>query len=343
MGGFTLKPPPSVEQDPALLEKQANVEPVFLKPVQLLALLETNDPTKARFDLFSHVSDSQIKQVQESTSMAAIMTIVTRLLVFVYHCDKRQQSGLDLSPLEVITVGHVFLALVIEVFWWHRPAYLRPPGIDLDQETLCQALPGLKVELDNRHAALGGKNAVDAYTSAPTFNVLQWLPQQDNGIGLRIHANYRAVVVFGLTACHSALMLSLSWRTTFPTVTEHQLWYSFLGYSFVLSTFIATLAALDTAARNVSQRSVRMRELYGAVLDGTPDEEQRVGVAGAVRKAINEFILLPAVIPVFMCLAALAIIAGVNFRQSSSGGGIYVAGPGDRMGQNFTFFPSTRK
>ena len=343
MGGFTLNPPlTEADENPSLLEKQENVEPVSLKPVQLLALLDTNDPTKARFDLFGHVSATQIKQVQESASMGYITTIITRLLMFVYHCHKRQQSNLDLSPLEIITIGHVFLALVIEIFWWHRPAYLRPPGIDLDQETLCQALPGLKQELEDRRNAARAKNSVDAYTSAPSFNVLQWLPQQDNGIGLRIHANYRAVVVFGLTACHSALMLYLSWHTTFPTPTEHQLWYSFLGYSFILSILIAILAALDTAARHVSQRSPRIRELYGAVLDGTPDEEQRVGVAGAVRKAINEFILLPAVIPVFMCLAALAMIAGFNFRQPA-GGSIYVAGSGDRMGQNFTFLGSVQK
>lgn len=340
MGGFTLRPPVTAEQSPSLVEKQADIEPVFLKPVHLLALLDTNDPTKARFDLFSHVSASQITEVQESSSTGTIVTIVTRLLVFVYNCCQRQQSGLDLSPLEVITVGHVFLALCIEVFWWHRPAYLRPPGIYLDQETLCQALPGLRAELEERHEARG-KNAVDAYTSAPTFNVLQWLPKQDNGIGLRIHANYRAVVVFGLTACHSAAMLHMSWHTTFPTATEHQLWYSFLGYSFILSITVAIAAALDTAARHMSQRSPRVREWYGAVLDGTPDEDQKVGRAGAVRKAINELILLPAVIPVLMCLAALAIIAGINFRQSS--GGIYVAGPGDRLGQDFTFSSSTRK
>ena len=106
-------------------------------------------------------------------------------------------------------------------------------------------------------------------------------------------------------------------------------------------TLVAIAAALDTAARHMSQRSPRVREWYGAVLDGTPDEDQKVGRAGAVRKAINELILLPAVIPVLMCLAALAIIAGINFRQSS--GGIYVAGPGDRLGQDFTFSSSTRK
>ncbi|KAG9661826.1 hypothetical protein KCU95_g3427, partial [Aureobasidium melanogenum] len=329
MGAFSVELPPTAGNPDITAESQASQEWVSLKPQQLFALLESNDPRKARFDLFEDVHRNQV----EGPSMNAIPSIA-RLLVFVYHCYKRQQFGLEFSPLEVMTVGHVFLALMIEAFWWDRPAEFRyAGGIPLNREKLCQAIPRLRRELEG-HAAAAGRPTTEAYTSAWTFNIRQWLPQQDQNVMIRMHANYRAITVFTLAACHSAILWLVPWRLSFPTPTERDLWDGFLRYCFLCSCIVAPLAAFDTIVRHVAEKSPHVRELYGAVLDGTPDNKQTKGLAGTVREWTNDWILPLVLIPVFMCLPVVVVVAGVNFRQPSPG--VFVAGPGDLSNQNFT-------
>jgi hypothetical protein len=75
--------------------------------------------------------------------------------MFVWYCYQRQHLGLETSPLEVLTVGHVFLTVVIEIFWWNKPPYLRLPIQNLDRQALCQAVPGLEQELEEVVATQG--------------------------------------------------------------------------------------------------------------------------------------------------------------------------------------------
>jgi hypothetical protein len=195
MGGFTVSVPPTTDDGLFLSESLESQEVVSLRPQQLFALLEKDDPRKARFDLFTQISDVQIKQLHEYSSTGHLVTIFGRLLMFAWYWYQRLHSKLETSPLEVLTVGHIFMAVLIEIFWWDKPPYLRLPIQNWDREALCQAIPGLERELKEVFAAQG-KETVDAYTS-PTFRVLQWLPGQfgwlpskhHDTVGLRIHAN----------------------------------------------------------------------------------------------------------------------------------------------------------
>jgi hypothetical protein len=323
-GGFTVAILPTTNDAPSQNESQEFRKVASLTPQELFPLFEKEDPRKARFDLFTQPSDVQIKQLHEYSYTSTLVTIALRLLVFVYFCCRRQSLGFEMSPLEVVTVGHVFMAVLIDIFWWDRPPYLRLPVHNLDRRALCEAIPGLEKKLDDLAEAEGKKVAL-AYMWSK-FKLLQWLPGQDNGVGLRIHANYRAIIVFGLSACHSAILLFPDWRLSFPTPTESQLWHGFLKTSFGLSTAVAALAALDTLARHISAKYPKFKDHYGVILDGTLTEVQRRGAASIARDVFNAF-LLPLAIPILACITVAVVVAGSNFRQAAEG--VYVLGPGD--------------
>jgi hypothetical protein len=177
MGGFTVGVPSTTDDGLPLHESPESQEVVSLTPRQLFALSEKEDPRKARFDLFTQVSEVQIKQLHEYSSTGALLATIGRLLMFVWYCYQRQHLGLETSPLEVLTVGHVFKAVVIEIFWWNKPPYLHLSIQNLDQQALCQAVPGLREELEDV-AAAQGKKTVEAYKSFRNFKSNQWLLDQ---------------------------------------------------------------------------------------------------------------------------------------------------------------------
>jgi hypothetical protein len=205
--------------------------------------------------LFTQISESQIKQLHEYSSTQHLVTII-RLLMFVWHCYQRQQLGLETSPLEVLTVGHVFMVILIEIFWWDKPPYLRLPVHNLDRQALCQAIPGLEQELDEL-AAARGKKTVNAYTSFPNSRVLLWLPTQDNVVGLRGRARWhsRSLIVFSLSACHSAILLFPVWRLSFPTPAETVFWEVCVAGLFLVSALVVVVAALDVIAGHVLEKA----------------------------------------------------------------------------------------
>ena len=311
MGGFTVGVPLTANDEPSLDESQDSPEVVSLRLEQLFALLEKKDHRKARFDLFTQISESQIKQLHEYSYIQHLVTIV-RLLTFVWHCYQRQHLGLETSPLEVLTVGHVFMAIMIEIFWWNKPPYLRLPIQNLDRGALCQAIPGLEQELDGR-AAARGKKTVDAYTSSPNFRVLQWLPSQDKVVGLKSHSNFPAAIVSVLCACNSAIIWFPDWRLKFPTVEETLIWNNIVFFMLILGApFIPISIALHIADRADPevQNELSERDFEGMVL--------QVGLT------------------CLMLTTTLVVLAAINFRRASEG--IYAVGPGDISKFNVTIF-----
>jgi hypothetical protein len=311
MGGFTVGVPLTANDEPSLDEGQDSPEVVSLRLEQLFALVEKKDHRKARFDLFAQISENQIKQLHEYSYIQHLVTMV-RLLSFVWHCYQRQRLGLETSPLEVLTVGHVFMAILIEIFWWNKPPYLRLPIQNLDRQALCQAIPGLEQELDGR-AAARGKKTVDAYTSSPTFRVLQWLPSQDKVVGLESHSNFPAAIVSFLCACNSAIIWFPDWRLKFPTVEETLIWDNIVFFMLILGApFIPASIALHIADR--------------------ADPE----VQNELSERDFEKMVLQVGLTCLMLTTTLVVLAAINFRRASEG--IYAVGPGDISKFNVTIF-----
>ena len=339
MGGFTVGVPLTANDEPSLDESQDSPEVVSLRLEQLFALVEKKDHRKARFDLFAQISENLIKQLHEYSYIQHLVTMV-RLLSFVWHCYQRQRLGLETSPLEVLTVGHVFMAILIEIFWWNKPPYLRLPIQNLDRQALCQAIPGLEQELDGRAAARGKKHyriqrcpvhnrwaltqceKKTAYTSSPNFRFLQWLPSQDKVVGLRSHANFPAIIVSVLCACHSAIIWFPEWRVEFPTYAETCIWDNLMFFLFASgAVYIPGFIAIDIASRALFEVSVR--EGFG--LDDFKLSERNF-------EDLFESVELTCLITT----TTLVVLATINFRRASEG--IYAVGPGDISKFNVTIF-----
>jgi hypothetical protein len=328
MGGFTVGIPTTTDDRLPLYDSPGSQKVLSLKPRQLFALFEKEDPRKARFDLFTQVSEAQIKQLHEYSSTGHLITIIGRLLMFVWYCCRRQHLGLETSPLEVLTVGHVFKAVVIEIFWWNKPPYLRLPIQNLDRQALCQAVPGLDRELEDV-AAAQGKNTVGAYMSLRNFRVHQWLTNQPvwrlthfDGVGLGIHANYRTFIVSGLCACHSAIIVLPTWRMGLGHIAGGH-----FDFYLASSAIIAFVAALDTVAWHLSDKIPKFRKLHNNIWGYTPlSDIQDDTVASHVNYAMDSTIFFSGT-PILVFNAAAVLFNGLNFRQASKG--IYAVGPGD--------------
>jgi hypothetical protein len=329
MGGFTVGVPPTTDDGLPIHENSESQEVVSLRPQQLFALFEKEDPREARFDLFTQISEVQIKQLHEYSSTGHLVTISGRLLMFVWYCYQRQHLGLETSPLEVLTVGHVFLTVVIEIFWWNKLPYLRLPIQNLDRQALCRAVPGLEQELEEV-AAAQGKNTVDAYMSFQNFRLagqLLWPPTQFDKVGPKINASYRAVIVFGLSACHIAILLLPTWRVN---LSDTEAWRKNLEYAFRICAGIAVVAALDTVVRHIWRKSPKFRKLYDGIEDATPVNGT---IGGAASYAIYTISLILSLGPnartnILICLYAAAVAMAVSevYRASE---GVYAVGPGD--------------
>lgn len=331
MGGLTVEEPTYWEQ--GSLQTSTSSELVSVRPQQLFPLLEKGDPKESRFDLIREIQHAQVTQVKSAMSIGKLSVITLRLISFAYFCIRRLHFGLATSPLEALTFGHVFMALMITGFWWHRPPYLSLPVLNLNRVALLQAAPHLKNWLKERALENRGSReptAVNAYTYSQSLKtkIILWAREQDNGIGLRRHANYRGVVVSSLTACHSAILLFLPWRLTFPSLMERYIWIGFLWYSVLAGSIITILALVDIVARYIAWRSLAFQKRYGVVLDDRPDceQEEHRGAASAVREFFNKWILW-LLSPVTVGITAIVIVAGLNFRQPPEG--IYLGGPGD--------------
>ncbi|KAM0694993.1 hypothetical protein Q7P36_005349 [Cladosporium allicinum] len=333
MGGFT------VGVEPSLNESQDSPEVVSLTLEHLFTLVEKKDHRKARFDLFTQISESQIKQLHEYSYIRHLVTMV-RLLSFVWHCYQRQHLGLETSPLEVLTVGHVFMAILIEIFWWNKPPYLRLPIQNLDRQALCQAIPGLEQELDGL-AAAQGRTTVDAYTSSSNFRVLQWQPSQDKVVGLRSHANFPATIVFALCACHSYILLLPEWRLTFPTSRETLIWrqiaaFPFFSGALIVPFCVAWLALSHAPLQRIIDHILPELpvEQYGAIQEGTPREH--VNFPFLPYRIDFGDLLLSVGATLFTLATLLVVLAAINFRRASLG--VYAVGPGDISKFNVTIF-----
>jgi hypothetical protein len=81
MGGYTVGVPSTTNDELPIHESPESQEVVSLKPQQLFALFEKEDPRKARFDLFTQISEVQIKHLHEYSSTGHLVTIFGRLLV----------------------------------------------------------------------------------------------------------------------------------------------------------------------------------------------------------------------------------------------------------------------
>jgi hypothetical protein len=328
MGGFTIGVPLTTDDGLFLDESQDSREVVSLRPQQLFALFEKEVHSQARFDLFTHISEAQIKQFHEYYSIQH-MFVLLRLLTFVWYCYQRQRLGLETSPLEVVTVGHVFMAVLIEIFWWDKPPYLRLPVQNLDRQALCQAIPGLERELYGL-AAAREKKTVDAYTSSPDFRIIQWSPSQDIVVGLKYHTNYRVLIVFGLCTCHSAILMMRSvFRLSFPTPNESDIWdmcSACLG-GFGLILFVN--AALDLPAQHISEKFpkfmkfMKFMKRHGVILESTPAKDARDRAFGEPFNLVVQWVGAA----LLMWHTSLVLVAAINFRQASEG--IYAVGPGD--------------
>jgi hypothetical protein len=206
MGGFTVGDPLTINDGPSLDESQDSQEVVSLRPQHLFALFEKEVHNQARFDLFTHISEAQIKQLHEYSSIQHVL-VLGRLLTFVWYCYQRQRLGLETSPLEVLTVGHVFMAVLIEIFWWDKPPYLRLPVQNLDRQALYQAIPGLERELDGL-AADRGKKTVGAYKNRRRLHVVSRL--QDYPVAAKPRHCGRSEVSCQLSGTHRLRSVHLS-------------------------------------------------------------------------------------------------------------------------------------
>ena len=331
MGGFTVGVPLPTEDWLPIHENSESQEVVSLRPQQLLALFEKEDPREARFDLFTQISEVQIKQLHEYSSTGHLVTISGRLLMFVWYCCQRQHLGLETSPLEVLTVGHVFMTVLIEIFWWNKPPYLRLPIQNLDRQALCRAIPGFEQELEEVVAAQG-KKTVDAYVSFRNFRLagqLLWPSTKFDTVGLKIHASYRAVIVFGLSACHIAILLLPTWRVN---TSDTEAWRRNLEYSFLFCAVIAVLSALDTVVRYILEKYPEFwKDAYGG--------DKPIG-DGPVSATITYLILGLGPIArthILVCMYAVAVaMAGSEIHQAPEG--VYAVGPGDVPKFNLTIF-----
>lgn len=304
MGGFTI-PLPS---DVPYAENGKYAKSASFRPQHLLRLLER----QGRFDVLQGACGADITRVHDATWTGVLKFFILRLCPFAYYSIRRRSMGLEISPLEVVTVASVFLAICTQFFWWHKPQYLRK-GLDLDIDMLCESTEGLREELEARARGIPIAEAYNKQSTMPIrLGFIQWHQQDDNNIDLRIHANYRDMIVFGLSTCHSILLLLPYWGLTFASDVGRRWWHFSLQCSASLSGILFILMTLDLLGR-----------LCGWIKDAPPPEP-----AAYVRKVIHDG--LPIFATVHLTVMVVIYTVTVLELQSPSRG-ILVAGPGDNI------------
>jgi hypothetical protein len=231
----------------------------------------------------------------------------------------------------------------LDDYWWNKPPYLRLPLQNLDWQALCEDNPGLKFELEEV-AAAQGKKTVDAYMVQQsrgfvwlTDQLLSSSPTQFEKIGLRIHVSYRAGIVFGLSACHLAILLLPTWRVNLSSTANTETWRKNLEFSFVFSAIITVLAAIDIVARHISREFPKLRKLYSATEDATPTNDREGGAVRYAIDIIDRVLLSQNSASMLACIYTAAVgIAATTISQASDG--IYAVGPGDVPKYDITIF-----
>jgi hypothetical protein len=323
MGGLTIELPPS-ENDHPLVENQQAVGTASVDTTRIIQLVERQDHKQARFDLFENLTAAQISQVQEATSISVLL-FVAKLIYFASMVIRRRVLNYAVAPLEVITTAHVFIALCIMAFWWHKPPYLRE-GIKLNKQALLDQFPDLAAELQAHRT---GKKIEYSYTRPPRFGLRPWHRQDDDSLTCE-EANYRALALFPLCFCHAGVSLLPFWGLAFPSDVEEQIWQTTLYYSCGLASLMTILALIDSLVRIM----VTYWPWFKTIWTRQSANKSHSNNTLTLRNWINEALYF-VVAPALLSIAILLGLSAAAFRDLPDG--VYVAGPGDLYRTNHTY------
>jgi len=322
MGGFVVELP---DDTPSFVESTRCPKTVSVRAQHLLDLV--NNTAEPRFDLLQKASKADITQVHNALATNVLMAFLLRLLPFAYYSIRRRHRALEISPLEVFAVAHIFMAVCIQIFWWDKSQYLRK-GITLDRSTLCRLTKGFDSELS---AAAKGMPVATAYPLVlpARLGFVQWHQQDDNHLDLRIHATYRDMIVTFIAACHATIMLLPQWGLKFHTASERIWWQTPLKAMTILSGILFWLMTLDLIGRKLSERPgwFRFRKIWGAKLCGWKPEDAPPGVANSVRWYLHHG--LPLWATAYLVLTTIVLGVAVVDLLVRPQSGIFVVGPGD--------------
>lgn len=326
MGGFVVE---LLSDTPSIVESTHNPETVSVRPQHLLDLVRPQNPAEARFDLLQEASKADIEQVHNALSTNVLTAFLVRLIPFVWYSVQRRRRSLEISPLEVFTVAHVFMAVCIQIFWWDKPQYLRR-GIALDRSILCKLTKDFDKELE---AAARKKHVAEAYpfdkVQPDRLGLVQWHQKDDNHLDLRIHATYRDMIVSFISICHAVIMILPHWDLKFETAQERDWWWTPLIAMVILSALLFVLMSLDLIGRKLSERpgADRFRKIWGAKLCGWDPMKAPPGAAAIVRRVLHNG--LPIFAMTYLALTSVVLTVAVLHLFERSHSGILVAGPGD--------------
>ena len=308
---------PRDHSDQPFAESQGPAASVALNAPQVYNLVDMDDPKKARFDLFQNVRSAQVRQVVEANTMAVLLAML-RLVSFAYTTVRRRYLGMGMAPLEVLTIAHVFMAICIQAFLWYKPSYLRE-GINLDLPAVRSVFPDLDAELTAQRLGL---RVAYAYTTPSRSGFLPWHRTDDRDFNLRIHANYRALVVFPLCICHAAIFLLPAWGLEFPTPFEMAFWWAALLYVVGLCSIVTILIILDTATRLFAD----YLPTFGSFWGREDDRQSHLGRIILFRDFVNTALYI-VVAPALASLTFTLVLAAMAFRDLPAS--VRLAGPGD--------------
>ncbi|TCD65755.1 hypothetical protein EIP91_002239 [Steccherinum ochraceum] len=182
---------------------------------------------------------------------------IFQVLQLLLRVSGRTAEGLPVTPLEIMSCGHVVLAVGAYVSWWKKPYGIHHPIwlklMDKDKTHLQAA--GNQENANRSMSCLGElsrglskcRRAANSYYSAITsrfYSVIQqW--QEDNNQSLRYRNILLVLILSPFLACFSAIHLA-GWNLEFPSSGGRVLWRT-LGFLFVGNVSAATAATVELA------------------------------------------------------------------------------------------------
>ena len=115
MGGFVIETEPKYAGEKEFLRESP---PVTLNSKGVLFL--------AQHGLLSDIRREIIEDKSKADYIGKSLAILQGLWL-VIQCIARLVAHLPITQLEIITLGHVFCALMMYAFWWHKPLDIKIP------------------------------------------------------------------------------------------------------------------------------------------------------------------------------------------------------------------------
>lgn len=169
------------------------------------------------------IKEEAIREKGKCDSIAKAIVVI-QTLWFGAQAAYRVSQGFDVIQLELTTLGHVVLNILIYFFWWNKPWNLQLP-IDVYRKS-----KRLQASSSKKMRSIGNALGREPESQTPlrpwlTLRVRIATLGNESG-GLAKTFRVAGIFLFAVVLCLFGAVHCLAWNSPFPTHAERVLWRS---------------------------------------------------------------------------------------------------------------------